>query len=852
MGIERQDDSPIGRAFEFASEGVVKPMLHAAIAEPLNTMRVFGEVHAFDYKQADPYSAEWFAQNVSGGLGALVPYTLAGKAAGGLMREGGARFGISGGAARLLQSEKAAFMVGAFAYDGLKPLHEGETHFGNAVGGAAGFYVFGKGNEWSKNFNPVGKVFARAGAGFLGADAHSVVSTAISQHDVPTFEQLMQAGVSGASMNVVLPVVQDRITSKLTNNQISTERGAPIDRYLQARYGDPTRINPELSALLDRNPWARVKLDTNADIDPKHNVITVSTVYETPGAVAKGLEQLRTAASKPSLASDWTAFRETRLNQELAAHQTENRIDSALGLTERLAPDHMVQELPAWSAPGGVSYEYRWNQEFQQHQESGGRWKPGDKVTVQEPEALAKPEAAMSEPERLATGLVRDLQKAGFLAVFAGGSVRDLVMGGKPKDYDIATRATPDQVQELFESKGYRVVLTGKQFGVINVIMGANNEHTFEIASLRTDGNYSDGRRPDGVKYVNSLYEDAARRDLTINAMFRDPTTGKVFDFFGGQNDIVNRLIRTVGDPQKRFDEDRLRMMRVPRFASRYEGFRVDPDTERAVAANAERIGDVSFERIKEEVKGILTSRHPLTGLDFMMQTGLMRQVLPEVADLTGPKAMQDPTWHPEGLTWTHTRMVLSNLVGSRWETMFAGLLHDIGKPATQEIHPDGKITNYGHDHVGAEMAGKIARRFKLSNDERDHVVKLVDDHMKMHTVQDWRRARLVEFLGSKYFQDQVALQHADAVGTARPDGMSKSNRDWLMDQKSQVSETAAAKPIIDGKMLIDLGVKPGKQLGEIKNAAMDAQREGRFTDLESAQRWLSENYPQLAKPAGG
>jgi poly(A) polymerase len=863
------EESGFGHAMNFAGNGVLRPLINSAFVEPINTVsetvnrtseavgggKLLGQIHSMDYKPAEAYSGEWFAQNISAGLGALIPYTIAGKAAGTVMRGAGARFAVSGELASVLQSEKAAFVAGAFAYDGLKPLHDGETHFGNAAGGAAAFYVFGKGNEWSKGLSPTGQFAARAATGFAGADAHAFVSKAISQHDVPTWEELAQAGVSGATMNVVLPVVQDYGTRKLTDLQVRTPFGAPVDRYLSTRYGE-SKITPEVRALLEDNPWARVRISDYGDFNAKRNMIDVSKVQETQGAVAKGLEQIREARASNfetefnqaatqlrsgNAEEAYQQFRSVRATQELNAHQAENVVDSSLGLTQRLVPENMAKELAAWPAPGGVSYEARWRQEFQQFSDSDGKWRPGDRVRATEEQRVVS-----DHPAEVAAGLVRDLQKAGFLAVFAGGSVRDEVMGGKPKDYDIATRATPDQVENLFESKGYKTILTGKQFGVINVVVG---DTQYEIATLRTDGNYSDGRRPDGVQYVNSLYEDAARRDLTINAMFKDPTTSQVFDFFGGKQDIANKIIRTVGDPAQRFAEDRLRMMRVPRFASRYEGFEVAPETKEAVAQHASEVNSVSVERIREEMKGILTSKHPLTGLDFMMETGLMRAVLPEVAELTGPKAMQDPTWHPEGLTWTHTRMVLGNLVGSRWETMLGGLLHDIGKPGTQQILPDGKITNYAHAELGADMARDMVNRWNMSTAEKDHVVKLVADHMKMHTVQDWRRARLVELLGSKYFEDQVALQHADSVGTGRTDGLSKSQRDWLQEQHSQYNPVSDAKPLIVGKQLIDLGIKPGKRLGEIKDQAFDAQREGEFSDMASALNWLRTTFPTEIKP---
>lgn len=856
------EESLFGHVMNAAGNDVLRPLVNSAVIEPVNTLRVFGKVDELKVTPEVTYSPQWFLQNMSSGLGALVPYTIAGKAAGSTLRSVGARFAVTGEMAAFLQSEKVAFVAGAAAYDFAKPLHEGETRLGNAAGGAAAFYVFGLGNDLTKGWTGGSRIAGKLATGFAGADAQLLVSRGISQGELPTFDQFMQAGVSGASMNMVLPAVQDYTSRKMTELQVNSRFGAPVDQYM--RYQQPgMSLDAHGQSLFNANPWARVRRGAYADFDAKRNMIEVPTVQESPGAVAKGLDSIAAARTgqfetqfadaagilrQGKVDAAWQRFAETRAAQELQFHQTENIVDNANKLVQRLPNEHMAQELPAWIAPGGVSQEFRWRQEFEQFRKTDGAWRPGEKLSPKaEPfdpngEAKAREQRLASEHEKVATELVRELQKAGFMAVFAGGSVRDEVMGRAAKDYDIATRATPDQVQHVFESLGYKTILTGKQFGVINVVAG---ETQFEIASLRTDGNYSDGRRPDGVKFVNSLYEDAARRDLTINAMFKDPTTGRVFDFFGGRQDIANKIIRTVGDPVKRFEEDSLRMLRIPRFASRYE-FDVDPATKDAISANAERINSVSSERIREEVKGTLTTKAPLVGLDLMMETGLMRRILPEVADLTGPKAMQDPRWHPEGLTWTHTRMVLGGLVGSRWETMLAGLLHDVGKPATQQIHPDGGISNHGHAEVGAEMARGVMNRWNTSNAEKDMVVKLVADHMKLHKVQEWRKSRLIDLLGSKYFEDHVALQHADAMGTGRTDGASKSMRNWLMEQKAQFGDQATVKPLIDGKMLIDLGLKPGKQIGEIKNHALDAQREGHFADVESAMRWLRENYPDL------
>jgi poly(A) polymerase len=448
---------------------------------------------------------------------------------------------------------------------------------------------------------------------------------------------------------------------------------------------------------------------------------------------------------------------------------------------------------------------------------------------------------AESEYQRqLATELVRALQNKNHIAVFAGGSVRDEIMGKLPKDYDIATSASPDQVERLFQQMGHRVIPVGKAFGVINVVVDGRE---FEIATLRTDGKYIDGRRPESVQFVGSLVEDAARRDLTINAMFKDPISGQIYDYFGGRNDIANGIIRAVGNPRERFAEDNLRMMRIPRFAARYSGFSVDPDTMAAIKSHSVSISGVSGERIREELRGILTAAEPVRGMQIMMNSGLMKEVLPEVYRLRGPKGRQDPDHHPEKTVWTHTKLVLNNLRGGSFERMMGGLLHDVGKPDTQKFWPDGGISNHGHDARGAEITQEIAGRLRLSSQQQGQIIDLVRLHMMMHEVQNLRPAKLTGLLERADVLDLIELQHADAHGTyaARPE---RSQKEFLLAKLDELKQQGklGAKPIVDGRALLAINLKPGPSFRLILDAARDAQREGEFSDGPGAERWLREN----------
>jgi poly(A) polymerase len=443
-----------------------------------------------------------------------------------------------------------------------------------------------------------------------------------------------------------------------------------------------------------------------------------------------------------------------------------------------------------------------------------------------------------------AVSICRALQAAGHIAVLAGGCVRDQLLGRKPKDYDVATSATPDQVERLFP----KTLALGKSFGVI-VVVNDNGKIQTEVATLRNDGQYSDGRRPDAVHFVTSLQEDAARRDFTMNAMFQDPVSGEIHDFFGGEQDLKAGIIRAVGDANKRIGEDKLRMMRALRFASRY-GFIIDDAMIQAIKRHAKKISSVSAERIRNELEGILVSPYPLTGLDLMMSTRLMKIILPEIVVLNTKLGDQDRIWHPEGRTWIHTRFVLMALKScypdASFELLLATLLHDVGKPATQKRWPRNRISNHEHDKVGAQMADVICRRLKLSNEQTRHVCELVHQHMRMHEVRQMRPGKLAVLLEHPYIQDLIALQHADAMGCGSG---ASTFREFLngklrdMEEEKVASKRAGATALVDGDMLITMGFTPGPLFREIKGTSMEAQREGAFTDSAGASDWVREHF---------
>lgn len=839
---------------------------------------LIGKFEHMQVAHAEFLSAGWLAQTVSGGLGSLVPYVIAGKAAGSALRATGSHLALEGVAAKAMQSSSTASVLGAFAYDTVREVRPGESRLGNGVAGAAGFGVFEAGNILASHSGLAGRLLARTATGFVGGGVQTLTSTAIAEGKLADTETLTKAAVGGMVMNHALPLGQRAITHAADHINLAVGRGVPVDRLVANNFSAEAQSSATFKKILSENPWARVQTDapqslasgsrrvelkSGADAAELGHELKHLSQHRLPLALEQQFKAAADNLKEGNRDAAWQKYRETRLGQELEARSSERAIRG------ELASRKGVSEI-------SPTYEQQWALEFKQFEQSQGQFRPNrsfhdhddhnhglehsgapkrDSGKIDEHHDLADhaepkqageltPEAESAYQRELGTHLVQTLQDKQHIGVFAGGAVRDLLMRKTPKDYDIATSATPDQVERLFLDQGYKVIPVGKAFGVINVVV---NGREFEIATLRSESTYSDGRRPDGVQFVSSLSADAARRDLTINAMFQDPVTGVIYDFHGGQHDLARRIIRSVGDPTERFSEDKLRMLRVPRFASKYEGFTVDPETMAALKANSFGIHAVSSERVRDEIKGMLTSTNPVRGMQIMMDSGLMKQVLPEVYKLKGPKGRQDPVWHPEGTVWTHTKLVLKNLTGGNFERMMGGLLHDVGKPATQKFWPDGGISNHGHDAKGAEITQEIARRLKLSSNQQERISELVRLHMAMHEVTVMRPGKLTALLERPDVMDLIEIQHADATGSKNTDA-GRSHKEFLLQKLEELREAGklGEKPIVNGHMLLNMNIKPGPHFKAVIEAAREAQREGDFTNQEGAQRWLDENSARI------
>lgn len=430
-----------------------------------------------------------------------------------------------------------------------------------------------------------------------------------------------------------------------------------------------------------------------------------------------------------------------------------------------------------------------------------------------------------------AISIVQRLRGAGHQAFFAGGCVRDMLLGKEPQDFDIATSAHPEAVQKIFSN----TIPVGAQFGVILVLIDGA---AYEVASFRHDGAYLDGRHPSEVRY-GSLEEDIARRDFTINGMVYDPMADRVIDLVDGQADLKRRLVRAIGDPSARFAEDRLRMLRAVRFAASLN-FAIDPPTFAAMQNLAPAIAAISAERIGEELTRILTEGGARRGFELLDQAGLLTILLPEIAAMKGVE--QTPDFHPEGDVFTHTLLLLGNLdqVDGPTETLAYGcLLHDVAKPICLR-QEGGRITFYGHTDQGAEMAVAILQRLKRGRAVWERVSYLVRNHLRQVQAPQMRLSTLKRFLREEGIEELLELARIDALS---------SNGDlsyyrFCLERLAQLpAEEIRPEPLVRGGDLIALGFAPGPRFKEILRQVEDAQLGGELHGREAALAWVKQKF---------
>ncbi|MGA8273002.1 MAG: CCA tRNA nucleotidyltransferase [Candidatus Sulfotelmatobacter sp.] len=447
--------------------------------------------------------------------------------------------------------------------------------------------------------------------------------------------------------------------------------------------------------------------------------------------------------------------------------------------------------------------------------------------------------------QHFAISIIQTLRQHGFQAYLVGGCVRDLLLKREPADFDVATSATPAQVMEIFPET-YAV---GAQFGVVLVPLpekqrGEGSENVtakagaVEVATFRSDLSYSDGRRPDEVRFSQDPREDVARRDFTINGMMLDPVRNEVFDFVGGQKDLDAGIIRAIGDPEQRFAEDKLRMLRAVRFAARFE-YAIDEQTLAAIQCLAGEIQVVSRERVRDELTRMLTEGHGRRASLLMDQNGLLKEVLPEISAMKG--VQQPPEFHPEGDVFVHTLLLLENLPQPCSPALAWGaLLHDVGKPATFRVAPD-RIRFDDHVDVGVKIAKEVCERLRFSNHDAAHVLALIDNHMRFGQVTRMKESTLKKFLRLPGFDEHLALHRADSLASHR----NLSTYQLLQKKLTEIppEEIRPAK-LITGDDLIATGYTPGPHFREILEAVEDGQLEGRLPSRESALKFVKSAFP--------
>ena len=431
---------------------------------------------------------------------------------------------------------------------------------------------------------------------------------------------------------------------------------------------------------------------------------------------------------------------------------------------------------------------------------------------------------------RLAQKILSQLHKHGHEAYLCGGCVRDIVMRSEPKDFDIATSATPQQVEDLFPRHSD---LVGKSFGVVIVRDPRDPHIQTEVATFRVDGPYLDGRRPDGVTFATAQ-EDVMRRDFTCNALFLDSRHNTVLDWTGGLPDIQKKILRCVGDPATRFREDRLRLLRAVRFAVQL-GFEIEQPTWNALCRQAGAISTIAPERIRDELTKCLCSPQPARALDLLHDSGLLAILLPEISALRGCE--QPPQFHPEGDVYTHTRLMLSQLPPCPDARLaWAVLLHDIGKPATFSRDADGRIRFNTHEFVGADMARALLTRLRFSNDDIEHITACVLNHMTFKDAPQMRPATLKKMLARPTFATELELHRIDCLGCHGD----LSIHQFLQQKQTELSrEQIKPRPLLSGHDVMALGIPSGPLVGKILEEAYDLQLENAFADRQAALDWL-------------
>lgn len=438
-----------------------------------------------------------------------------------------------------------------------------------------------------------------------------------------------------------------------------------------------------------------------------------------------------------------------------------------------------------------------------------------------------------NKKELLATEVVKILHRAGFQAYWVGGCVRDRVMGKIPSDYDISTNATPEQIQSLFS----KTIDVGKSFGVMRVII---ESFQFEISTFRVEELYEDGRRPKLVRFTSDPVQDALRRDFTINGLFYDPECDLLHDWVGGVNDIKACIIRTIGDPYRRFNEDYLRLLRAVRFAAQLN-FKVESSTWDAICKLHQNISRISKERIRDELIKLLKPPYAARGLELLRESGLLNIILPEVVNMIGCE--QPAELHPEGDVYTHTLKALELLPEDVHPLLpWAVLFHDIGKPSTRQVLNGQRIRFPAHERVGATIAQAILERLRFSKEEIETICWLVKWHMIFKDIPYMRDSKRREFLLHPLTDLLLELYKLDKLACYQQPDLYEPLK---QERKMLLSSESLKQPLINGRDLLNLGLKPGPIIGKILKIIREKQLAGEICSAGEAIEYVKSNFLQ-------
>jgi len=424
------------------------------------------------------------------------------------------------------------------------------------------------------------------------------------------------------------------------------------------------------------------------------------------------------------------------------------------------------------------------------------------------------------------------LRAAGHKAYFVGGAVRDLLLGRTPDDVDVTTSASPEQIQALFD----KAIPLGAAFGIITAVVDGI---PIEIATFRAERGYSDGRRPDHVVYTDDEVLDVTRRDFTINGLLLNPATKEIVDCVGGLDDLHAGVLRTIGDPVVRFGEDHLRILRFVRFAAKL-GFEPDPASMEAAAAAADKLRLIAAERIRAELEKILLGPHPAEGFEMLAELGILKVILPEVDAMRGVE--QPKQFHPEGDVFVHTMLLLRHAAWKTPELMWSALLHDVGKPGTQTFK-DGVPHFYGHEVLGADIAGEVLMRLRLPSATVESVTRAIRSHMRFAAVHAMKKAKWMRMIADPNFPVELELHRLDCIACH---GL-LDNYVLMLDRMGEYARLPAPrKPFLNGNDIIGLGVKPGAVFSRILAEAEDLRLEGELRSREQALAWLRSRVEYL------